>query len=236
MTKLNVDGNKIRVWNLDTFTSGQVGARVEFQFNSDWDGLSKTAVFEAHEPRCTGEHNVVSSVVLDSNWDGNVCRVPARVLETPGYDLSIGVYGLDASGALIIPTVYAKCGRIARGARTNGAAEDTDPSLPIWGQLQSSIGNLNNLNTSNKQSLVDAINEAAQSGGDGGGVGSTSAFTYTQGSASDEWTIQHNLGKYPSVTIVDSGGNVVVGDVQYLSTNEISISFAGAFSGKAYLN
>lgn len=236
MTRLNVDGNKIRVWNLDTFTSGQVGAKVEFQFGSAWDGLCKTAVFEAHEPRCKGEHNVVSAVVLDSNWDEDICRVPAKVLEIPGYDLSIGVYGLDASGELIIPTVYAKCGRIARGANTDGASEDTDPSLPIWGQLQGAIGNLNDLNTTNKQSLVDAINEAAQSGGGGGSVSSTPSFTYTQGSASDEWTIEHNLGKYPSVTIVDSGGNVVVGDVQYLSTNEISISFAGAFSGKAYLN
>lgn len=233
MTKLNVDGNKIRVWNLDTFTSGQVGATVEFQFDSDWDGLSKTAVFEAHEPRCRGDHNVISASVLDINWDGNVCRIPAKVLETPGYDLSIGVYGLNADGVLIIPTIYAKCGRIARGAKTDGVAGDTEPTLPIWGQLQSAIGNLNDLNTANKQTLVDAINEAAQSGGS---ASSAPAYIYTQGSASDEWTIQHDLGKYPSVTIVDSGGNVVVGDVQYLSTNEISISFAGAFSGKAYLN
>lgn len=218
---------------MDTFTSGQVGAIVEFQFSSNWDGLSKTAVFEAREPRCRDDHNVISESVLDISWDGNSCRVPAKVLESPGYDLFVGVYGVDARGALIIPTVYAKCGRIARGAKTDGTSDDSDPDLPIWGQLQTAIGNLNDLTTTNKQSLVDAINEAAQSGGS---ASVTSAFTYTQGSALDEWTIEHNLGKYPSVTIVDSGGNVVVGDVQYLSTNEISISFAGAFSGKAYLN
>lgn len=235
MTKLNIDGTKIRVWNLDTYTSGQVGAKVEFHFDSAWDELRKTAVFEAHEPRCTGDHNLISSVVLDTNWDGDTCRIPANVLATPGYDLSIGVYGTDAGGKLIIPTIYAKCGRIARGARIDGSNEDIDPSLPIWAQLQASIGDLNELNTMNKSTLVDAINEAAQSGGSGSS-GGTPAYTYAQGTASDEWTIQHNLGRYPSVTIVDSGGNVVVGDVQYLSMNEISISFAGAFSGKAYLN
>lgn len=235
MTKLNVDGNKIRVWNLDTYTSGQVGAKVEFHFNSEWDGLRKTAVFEAHEPRCTGDHNLVSSVVLDTSWDGNVCRIPGNVLATPGYDFSIGVYGTDNEGKLVIPTVYTKCGRIVRGTRLDGSSEGTDPSLPVWAQLQANIGDLNNLATANKSSLVDAINEAAQSGG-GGSSGGASAYIYTQGAASDEWTIKHSLNKYPSVTIVDSGGNVVVGDVQYLSMNEISISFAGAFSGKAYLN
>lgn len=237
MTKLNVDGNKIRVWNLDTYTSGQVGAKVEFHFNSEWDGLRKTAVFEAHEPRCAGDHNLVSSVVLDTSWDGNVCRIPGDVLATPGYDFSIGVYGTDNEGKLVIPTVYAKCGRIVRGTRLDGSSNGADPSLPVWAQLQANIGDLNNLTTANKSTLVDAINEAAQSGGGGGGGGTASpAYTYTQGNASEEWNIKHDLGKYPSVTIVDSSGNAVVGDVKYLSSNEILVSFTGAFSGKAYLN
>lgn len=61
-------------------------------------------------------------------------------------------------------------------------------------------------------------------------------FTYTQLSASSTWSITHNLDKFPSVSIVDSGNNVVIGDIQYTNTNELTITFNASFSGKAYLN
>ena len=61
-------------------------------------------------------------------------------------------------------------------------------------------------------------------------------YTHTQSVASASWTITHNLNKYPSVTVVDSAGSVVVGDVQYLSLNDVVITFSGPFSGTAYLN
>lgn len=51
-----------------------------------------------------------------------------------------------------------------------------------------------------------------------------------------EWTITHNMNKYPSVTIVDSAGSIVEGAVDYLSLNSCKITFCGAFSGKAYFN
>lgn len=61
-------------------------------------------------------------------------------------------------------------------------------------------------------------------------------FTYNQIAASASWNITHNLGKNPSVSIVDSGGNWVVGDVLYINNNELTINFNSAFSGTAYLN
>jgi hypothetical protein len=61
-------------------------------------------------------------------------------------------------------------------------------------------------------------------------------FTYNQVTASGSWAITHNLGKNPSVSIVDSGGNTVVGDVIYINTNQLTINFTAQFSGKAYLN
>ena len=33
---------------------------------------------------------------------------------------------------------------------------------------------------------------------------------------SSKWEIEHKLDRYPSVTIVDTGGNVVMGDVKYI--------------------
>ena len=61
-------------------------------------------------------------------------------------------------------------------------------------------------------------------------------YVYNQVVASNEWNIQHNLNKYPSVTIVDSAENVVVGDVVYIDKNNVRILFIGSFSGKVYLN
>lgn len=61
-------------------------------------------------------------------------------------------------------------------------------------------------------------------------------FVFTQGSASNTWTINHNLEKFPSVTVVDSADNVVVGDITYTNTNSLTVSFSSSFSGKAYIN
>lgn len=54
--------------------------------------------------------------------------------------------------------------------------------------------------------------------------------------ASPKWTITHNLGKFPAVTVVDLDNNVVIGDVDYLSTNIIQITFSIPFNGCAFLN
>lgn len=54
--------------------------------------------------------------------------------------------------------------------------------------------------------------------------------------AAEKWVITHNLGKMPSVTVVTSAGEQVVGDVQYNSNNKLTVSFTSAFAGVAYLN
>ena len=59
---------------------------------------------------------------------------------------------------------------------------------------------------------------------------------HTQTTASSQWTVTHNLGKFPSVTIVDSANMKVIGDIQYVSNNQVIIRFSEAFSGKAFIN
>jgi hypothetical protein len=61
-------------------------------------------------------------------------------------------------------------------------------------------------------------------------------FTFNQLAPSIVWTIIHNLGKNPSVTVTDSAGTIVVGDVVYTGPNSLTIQFSVAFSGSAYLN
>lgn len=62
------------------------------------------------------------------------------------------------------------------------------------------------------------------------------AYTHIQGSPANPWVITHNLGFYPNVTVVDSGGSNVEGDVTFPSLNQMQIAFSGAFSGTAYLS
>lgn len=61
-------------------------------------------------------------------------------------------------------------------------------------------------------------------------------YTHDQIQSSDEWTIHHNLGRKPSVSVTDSAGSVVYGDVQYLNDNSLVIRFSAPFGGVAYLN
>lgn len=61
-------------------------------------------------------------------------------------------------------------------------------------------------------------------------------YEFTQGEASSDWTVVHNMDKYPSVSVVDSAGTLVVGDVEYINKNALIIHFSAEFSGKVYLN
>lgn len=63
-----------------------------------------------------------------------------------------------------------------------------------------------------------------------------STYIFDQGVAADTWTIQHNLNKYPSVTVVDSAGTTINCAVTYINSNELELKFNAAFKGTAYLN
>ena len=143
----------------ELLTAGMAKAvTVELVFSDDWSGLTKTAVFSAG--RTTVD-------VLESAWDGNKVVVPHEILADAGPIARVGVYGANADG-LILPTVWVTLGKVMPAAEPSGDP-GADPTLPIWAQLQSQIGDLDDLQTYNKGNLVDAINEARSSGGSGGG-------------------------------------------------------------------
>jgi len=61
-------------------------------------------------------------------------------------------------------------------------------------------------------------------------------FVFTQNVPSTTWNIQHNLGKFPSITVIDTGNTVVVGEYNYTSNTNVILTFSAGFAGKAYLN
>ncbi len=106
----------------DKLTTGSVGLAVQFAFSEEWEGLSKIAVFRA------GDVSIDVALLEDR------CTVPPEVLVTPGETLTIGVYGTDAEGTVVIPTVYADAGQIRRGAVPSGVTPD-EHTQPLIDQL-----------------------------------------------------------------------------------------------------
>jgi hypothetical protein len=66
--------------------------------------------------------------------------------------------------------------------------------------------------------------------------GGDRTYVHDQMSPQEIWTITHGMNKFPSVAVVDSANTSVIGDLQYIDTNTVQITFSGPFSGKAYLN
>lgn len=62
------------------------------------------------------------------------------------------------------------------------------------------------------------------------------SYHHVQGTVSATWSIQHNLGYYPNVSVKDSAGDSWEGDVTYDSTDHLTIRFSAAFSGVADLS
>lgn len=66
--------------------------------------------------------------------------------------------------------------------------------------------------------------------------GADRTYRHVQSAALAIWTVAHNLGKRVAVSVVDSAGDVVIGDCRYDSDNQVTLTFSAAFSGEAYCN
>lgn len=61
-------------------------------------------------------------------------------------------------------------------------------------------------------------------------------FVFEQTTPSSLWEIQHNMDKFPVVSVVLDDGTEVYGLKVYNSSNKITISFSRPITGKAFLN
>lgn len=142
--KIKISGNMAHGRDLLPITSGTIGAEVSFDFDETWAGMTKTAVW------------VGSGVtVIDTTCSG---VIPAEVVAVAGTRLRVGVYGTVGNTAL--PTVWADMGVVLRGACPSGDPS-TDPSLPVWAQLQQQIQSL--------QKRLEELEKNCNGGGNGPG-------------------------------------------------------------------
>lgn len=89
-----VRGRDFTIKNPDVVTSGSVGMGIEFIFSDEWDSLHKIGVFD-------GSGNRIAVEIVD-----NECEVPWEVLTIAGSKLTIGVYGTNTAGTIVIPTIW----------------------------------------------------------------------------------------------------------------------------------
>ena len=61
-------------------------------------------------------------------------------------------------------------------------------------------------------------------------------YKHVQSTPSDSWVIQHNLHRVPSVVVMDSANELVIGEIEVVNDDTIILHFTSGFSGKAYLN
>ena len=61
-------------------------------------------------------------------------------------------------------------------------------------------------------------------------------YVHDQQVASNTWVVIHELDKFPSVSIVNTANQAVVGDITYNTLNQLTITFTSQISGKAYIN
>lgn len=63
-----------------------------------------------------------------------------------------------------------------------------------------------------------------------------SAYRHSQGASSTTWEIVHNLNFYPNVTVEDSAGTIIEGEIEYVDQNTVRLTFSLPFTGYAYLS
>jgi hypothetical protein len=60
-------------------------------------------------------------------------------------------------------------------------------------------------------------------------------YVHTQSSISSSWVVNHNLGFFPNITVLDNSNRILETDVQYNNVNTATIIMNSAASGKAFL-
>ena len=128
--KLYVSGSQIQVVARPAaITAGTVGLEAEFVFDSHWDNLGKTVIFRA------GDKTIITALEQDTHI------VPWEVLEKPEVWLFVGIYGANAEGTVVIPTLWTKVAAIYTGVDPEGDPA-LEPANPIWQQTLARVADM----------------------------------------------------------------------------------------------
>ena len=182
---------------------------VAFSFDSIWDGLDRTAVFQAGDSKI--------SVILD---DTNQCQIPWEVLENPRRTLEVGVYG-TRNGTVVLPTAWVSLGEIKQGV---SLGDNNQPPTPdVYGQILQAA--------KDAEDIAQGVRDDADSGKFDGEVGPIGPQGYTYTPAVSErgvisWANNGGLPNPSPVNITGPQGqpgetpDITVGTVETLDPDQ----------------
>lgn len=127
IAQIFVNGVTAVASRLKKIPKGIIGATIQLTFGDDWEGLTKTAVFQG-------------AVTKDVLIDDDTITIPAECVAQSGHRLKVGFYGV-ADGTLVIPTIWKDLGMIQDATDPSGDTT-TDPTLPVWAQLQDQLAGI----------------------------------------------------------------------------------------------
>ena len=140
IAKVYVNRTTCEVSSLKPIPAGAIGLKILVDYDDiPWGALQKTAVFQGCVTRDI--LNVEKEIII-----------PAEVIANPCQHLYIGIYGVTSNGDLAIPTLWADLGRV-KAAANPSEDESTDPTLPVWAQLQANTADLHAQMNSNKNAI-----------------------------------------------------------------------------------
>lgn len=188
--QLTLTGAQARAEVDGLLTAGMVGVPVTITWDESWNGLIKTLV-------CRSDGCI--RTILDV---GSRAMVAPEVFRTERWApnaLYLGVEGRDKDGKLVIPSTFAYCGQILPGAVAEGDAS-MKPENPAWMKLLNLIGNMDSLVTTQKENLVEAINEAVGKQHDQGSAVVSVTASYQLGGSGTEIPTGKWRDSVPQVT------------------------------------
>lgn len=103
------------------------------------------------------------------------------------------------------------------------------------GDAPSNIGTSRNI----RQIVVTAPGPQGAGGLDGiqsSEIAELVSYRHLQNTPLTDWTIVHNLNFYPNVTVFNTAGDQVEGNVTHTNDTTLTINFSSAIAGKAHLS
>jgi len=138
-----VDGSCVL---LRRIPAGVVGGTVSISYTSPiWKELEKTVVFRGNGTKIAAT-------------EGDTATIPAEVVAKEGPYLIFGLLGFDPKTGFQLPLIEVKIAPIEAATDTS-ADPSTDPTLPVWAQLQGEISQLDSEKL-DADKLPEAVNDA----------------------------------------------------------------------------
>ena len=176
----------------------------------------------------------------DEEQDREIGSIEERLAKT---EQITSLFGEDEDGNVYVKNSknFYTLGEISAGGIGSESEEEGGEGGTLDSLLDVEIGDvvIDDTLTAKEQSAVKESQVIGYDNTMGLWINKKTMYIHNQSTATTVWKITHNLGKMPNVKVIDSTGALVYGTVVYDRDdefNKVTISFGGAFSGRAYLD